>query len=327
MEIKFLPYQPHSFAFGGFEIQMLSTFNAIKQLGLNVNKLDVWDRDDNFDILHCWGLDMGNYENVYWAKRANKKVVVTALLNYYESNIQKFKFYLSSLIYKQRLIKEMLPSIDMVVVVNDKQAEVCRNILKIPNQKVSIIPNVVDDKFFNYKQSSNSENPYILAVGNICNRKNQVSLAKSCLEAKIPLLLIGKVLNGEEKYADELNNIIKQSNNITWIKGLKENSDELIKYFANCTALALPSFAEQQPIALLEAAVLRKPLIIADRAYARQKYYNNSQLVNPDSISSIKTGLKNVMDNPVSYIPDIQPLLECKSANVANAYSNVYHRI
>ncbi len=327
MKIKFLPYQPHSFAFGGFEIQMLSTFNAIKQLGINVSKLDVWDRDDNFDILHCWGLDMANYENVYWAKRAKKKVVVTALLNYYESNIQKFKFHLSSFIYKQRLIKEMLPNIDTVVVVNEKQAEVCYRYLKIPAHKVCIIPNVVDEKFFNYKPREDLKNGYILAVGNICNRKNQVNLAISCADDKIPLFLIGKVLNGEEKYADELNSIIKQSDNITWVKGLKENSDELIEYFANCTALALPSFAEQQPIALLEGAVLRKPLIIADKAYARQKYYHNSQLVNPDSISSIKTGLKNVLVNPEKYIPDIEPLLECRGINVANAYANVYNNI
>lgn len=330
MKVKYLPYQPHCFAFGGFEIQMLSTFNALKSIDINVEKMDVWDRDTDFDILHCWGIDIANYENVYWAKRAKKKVVVTALISYLESVKQLSKFSLSSLFYKQRLVKEMIKSIDRIVLVNEKQAKVLHKFYNAPLSKIEIIPNIVDDVFFNLQNQTMSKlknGHNILCVGNICSRKNQIQLTKACIDNQTPLTLIGKTIPGEEQYASRLEDIIANVSNIKWIKGLKENSDELLKHIADCGALALPSYMEQQPISLLEAAVLNKPLIIADRAYAKQKYYNNSMLVDPGSVRSIKNGINLVLNSPDNYKPDLNLLLECKASNVAEAYSRVYKNL
>lgn len=73
MKVKYAPYQAHCFAFGGFELQMLSAFEAIQECGGEVSKLDPWDRSDNFEVLHCWGLGFPHDENIYWAKRSKKK--------------------------------------------------------------------------------------------------------------------------------------------------------------------------------------------------------------------------------------------------------------
>ena len=129
MIIKYVPYQPHCFAFGGFELQMLSTYDAVKAHGLNIQKMDVWDRDDKFDILHCWGLGIGNYENIHWAKKSKKKIVVTALSTHIETIKDIAKFTISSLFYKQRLVKEMVQNIDKIVVLNDLQADLYHKFL------------------------------------------------------------------------------------------------------------------------------------------------------------------------------------------------------
>ncbi|QTE39015.1 glycosyltransferase family 4 protein [Mucilaginibacter gossypii] len=330
MKIKYLPYQPHCFAFGGFELQMLSTFNAVKAQGLDVQKLDVWSRDSTFDVLHCWGIDIANYENVYWAKRSQKKVVVTALISYFETFKQVAKFNLSSIFYKQRLVKEMVDYIDVIVAINDEQAELFKKFYKVPSHKLSVIPNIVDDRFFELRSQVKNNDPtndYILCVGNICRRKNQVLLAQACAENNIPLILIGKTIAGEEQYETQLVRIIEKSVNIQWIKGLEANSDELLKYFMNCRAFALLSYMEQQPISLLEAAVLNKPLIIANRAYAKQKYYSGSYLVNTDSVAHIKKGVDLIWDTPEVYRPNIEILQDCKGSAVAGAYTNLYERL
>jgi len=324
--VRYLPYQPHCFAFGGFELQMLSTYNAVKSTGLNIQKMDVWDRDDKFNILHCWGLGLGNYENVFWARKSKKKVVVTALSTHFETLKDIVKFNISSLVYKQRLVKEMAQNVDVLVVLNDLQADIYHKFYKVPKSKIRIIPNIVNDAFFNLrdKAMNSGNNDYLLCVGNICARKNQVLLASACAEKNIPLVLIGKTIPGEEQYEKRLKAIIENNANITWINGLKENSDELVDYFVNCKAFALPSFNEQQPISLLEAAILNKPLIIADLDYAKQKYYKNSFLVNPKSLTSIKNGVQIVMQNPETYIPDYDLLLNCKDTNVAKSYADIY---
>jgi len=327
MKINFLPFQPHCFAFGGFEVQMLATFDALAEEGVKVSKMDVWSRNQDFEILQCWGLDIANYENIKWAKKTGKKVVVTALLSYYETFVEKTRFFASSLMYKQKIIKEMLPFIDSIVVLNDLQAEVLVKNYGFPKSKIFIIPNVVSDFFF--KKRNNTQNgDYILTVGNICERKNQISLAKAAIKIGLPLVIIGKTISGEESYGEALEKISSKSENkITWIKGLQENSAELISYYANCMIFALPSFTEQQPISILEAAVLGKPILTSNRAFGKQDYYRNSMLINPSDENSIFLGLQNMLTAPLKYVPDFEHLLSCKASSVATSYDNMYRQI
>jgi len=329
MKIAYLPYQPHCFAFGGFEVQMLAAFDSLNNIGTNVFKLDVWDKTVDFDVVHCWGLDIANYENVKWAKKSGKKVVVTALVNYFETKKEIAKFFVSSIIYKQKLVKEMLSYIDTIVVVNEKQANVFIEMYKISPSKITIIPNIVNELFFDLhnKAVSLKAGSYVLTVGNVCKRKNQLNLAKACILEDRELVIIGKPLAGEENYHLELEHVISGSSKIKWIKGLAENSNELLQYFLHCSMFALPSYVEQQPIALLEAAVLNKPLLIAHKAYAKQSYYNNSYLVNPDSVNDIAKGIRDIYAMPVTYVPDYKILDECRSINVATSYIKVYNKL
>ncbi|MBC5774888.1 glycosyltransferase family 4 protein [Pontibacter sp. KCTC 32443] len=331
MKIKFLPYQPHCFAFGGFEVQTLSTLQALQEYGVDATTLDVWGRDSNFDVLHCWGLGVANYENVFWGKKAGKKVVITALLPYYETILEKAKHYLSLGVYKARLFKEMLQVVDKVVLVNELQADVCKRLFGVPSSKLEVIPNVVQQLYFDagkytgspFKQQYNLSD-FILTTGNVCSRKNQLSLARAAVKAGANLVIIGKVMEGEEKYREALEQFVQANPTITWIKGLEPGSDDLVNAYAACAAFALPSYVEQQPISLLEAAVMHKPLLISDRAYAHQKYYTNARLVNPGSTDEIAKGLQDVLNNSSKYIVPHQFLQECKAHHVAEAYADVY---
>jgi len=326
MKVKFLPYQPHCFAFGGFEIQMLSALKALENAGVDVEKMNVWSRDNDYQIVHCWGLDLANYENVKWAKKSGKMVVVTALVGYYEALVEKLKFTISSSFYKERLIKEMVTYIDRFVVLNELQANIIHEHYGVTREKIHVIPNIVDEKFYQIATENTIIADYVLIVGNVCTRKNQLALAKACVLENLQLTIIGGVLRGEEGYGEQLQQIVDNNANITWIKGLKENSAELLDYYKKCSIFALPSFIEQQPISLLEAAVMNKPLIIANKAYGKQKYYQNSYLVDPGSVKSIQDGLRKVINDKSSYLPDQDLLKECKSENVGKAYMEVYQR-
>ena len=336
MKVKFLPYQPHCFAFGGFEVQTLSTLQAVQKAGIDASKLDVWDKDSNYDILNCWGLGIANYENVYWANRSGKKVVFSALFPYYETLFEKAKFLASAAIYKVKLMREMAKLADHVIVVNDVQAEVCQRYFSVPSSRISIVPNVVKNQFFEASGQNAPTNQfvtkyntadYILTTGNVCHRKNQLNLAKACIETDTPLVIIGKVLDGETKYGQQLEKFIEGSSAVKWIRGLEPGSDELIDAYKACKAFALPSFEEQQPISLLEAAAMQKPLLIADRAYAYQKYYANALKVDPASVSSLRAGLYELKTRSEKYIPPFTVVQDCLEVNVGNAYRTVYEQL
>ncbi|WP_245869415.1 glycosyltransferase [Pontibacter ramchanderi] len=273
---------------------------------------------------------------MYWANRSGKKVVISALFPYYETLFEKAKFLASAAIYKVKLMREMARLADHVIVVNDVQAEVCQRYFSVPPSRISIAPNVVKNEFFAASGKTDRPNQFtarynvadfILTTGNVCQRKNQLNLAKACIETGTPLVIIGKVLDGETKYSQQLEQLIEKSSNVKWIRGLEPGSDELIDAYRACSAFALPSFEEQQPISLLEAAAMQKPLLIADRAYAYQKYYANALKVDPGSVTSLKAGLQELKAQRESYIPPFEVVQDCLEVNVGNAYKTVYEQL
>lgn len=327
MQIKYYPYQPHCFAFGGFDLQMLNALKAVDKLGVNVSKLDLWSLDKDFDIIHLWGVGLHNYHIIDWSKKANKKIVATLLLPYFDTIRLKLSFYKNFLTSGQREYRNYLNLIDRLVVVNELQVIILNKYFKVPRNKITIIPNIIEERFFespdfDFSSKHNVKN-YILCTGNISSRKNQLNLAKACVELKLNLVLIGKVLEGEALYAKELETIVHNNKNIKWIKGLSNASNELVSAYYQCSIFALPSIDETQPISALEASAIGKPLIMLDRMYAHQKYYNNVTFCRSGKVSDIVFALLDcgLKSNQLVYNIETD---NCREENVGNLYKSIY---
>ena len=72
---------------------------------------------------------------------------------------------------------------------------------------------------------------------------------------------------------------------------------------------------------------MRKPLLLAERPYARQKVYEGACLVDPASDDSIAAGLEQLGASPESYCPPLENLAECRPDKVADAYIEIYERV
>jgi glycosyltransferase involved in cell wall biosynthesis len=320
--------QAHCFAFGGFEIQMLSTIESINLVGeFDAIKHNYWDCSKDFEIAHFWGLSLTHYDNIIWAKKNNKKVIVTALLSYYETPMQRIKKLLSNFIYDDIFKNKMISVIDALVVISDEQKEIAIKYYSIDSSKVFVIPNIVSNNFFDLTDINKVEfSNYILTTGNVCRRKNQLQLARAVRYIpEVKLVIIGSLMDGEDSYGKELEDTINESEGqIKWIKGLPYNSKELVSYVKYAKAFALISEFENQPISLLEAAAAQIPLIIANKKFAVQKYYKNARLVDPHSLKSIVSGINDVLINPSHFIPDLQDLKNCSIETVGDQYSQLY---
>jgi glycosyltransferase involved in cell wall biosynthesis len=281
---------------------MLQTFDALRKVGVDVEKMDFWDQDDSFDIVHLWGLEMAHLNTVLWAKKKGKKVVITALLNYMETPKEKIYNLVSSHIDKVKFLKRIAGLVDSLVVLNTKQKQVAIKYYNSHPEKTQIIPIIINSDYYNYRSNGknlfDNLNDFILTTGNICERKNQYNLAQACMDLKKDLLIIGNALEGEQAYAQKLEKLIGQSENIKWIKGVNVADDILLEAYKTCSAFALPSFAEVQPTSALEAAIAAKPLLLADKEYAHQEYFKGAELVDPSSVDDIKKGIRNVLNSP-----------------------------
>jgi glycosyltransferase involved in cell wall biosynthesis len=327
MIIKFYPYQPHCFAFGGFDLQMLNTLDAIKSFSVNANKLDVWSRDNNFNIIHLWGISFHNYKIIDWSNKAGKKIVATVLLPDFDTLRQKISYLVNYYTFWKLQIK-YFNKVDKFVVVNDLQLSILVKYYKVNKDKIYIIPNIVEDQYFK-KPSFNFANKYntsdyILCVGNICKRKNQFNLAKACINLNINLVLIGNLIEGDEFYEKKLLTLIKDNNKVIWIRELPKASEELVSAYKDCKAFALISHEETQPISALEATVIGKPIILANKAYAKQEYFKNAFLVNPNSIEDIIDAISAVYKNPNKYVVDKSKINDFKSDIIGLKYKFLY---
>lgn len=329
MKITFFPFQPHCFAYGGFDLQMLNAFNSLKKLNVSVSKFDLWETNQNFDIVHLWGISPHNYQIIDWSKKCNKIVVATLLLPYYDKQLDKIKYF--ARLYCSRAFKNHLKyfsKIDRFSVVNEIQKLILHKYYFVPLFKIDIIPNIVEDKFFtrpkiDFSLKYNITN-YVLCTGNISARKNQLNLAKACTNLNLNLVLIGNILDGEITYATNLQNFINSNSNILWIKNLPNASEDLIAAYYGSLFFALPSNEETQPISALEASTCGKKCLFIKRKYAFQKYYDSPILSISESVKDIELALFNALNSnkTVSSNPFIY---ECKEFNVGNDYLKFYN--
>lgn len=330
MKIKFYPYQPHCFAFGGFDLQMINAMRSMQNLGCDVSQLDIWSRDSDFDVLHLWGIGPHNYHVIDWAKKSEKCLVATVLLPYFDTFRSKIgNLYREIFSPSFMQLVRYFALIDRIVVVNDLQADVLLRYFKVHENKIDVIPNIVDDNFFNNSINSFEDKyqirDFVLCTGNISSRKNQLNLALACISRGFPLVLIGNELTGESDYASKLSEIVSRHSNILWLDEMQSASNELVAAYNACSFFALPSLDETQPISALEAVAVKKPIMLLDRQYAKQEYYKGAVLCKSTSVSDISTALDVLVSSNLVF--DSQYIVACRAINVGKAYKDVYLKL
>ncbi len=326
--VRVVPFQPHCFAFGGFELQMIAAMESARAAGANIAPLDFWKREADFDVLHLWGLDLQHNQTVKWARSGGKKTVLSTLVEY--SGKSWLRHLVSSAVGPARLRQAMLASVDCLTAVNEGQARYLVD-LGVPGDKVRVVPNIVDDIFFRIRGSKGTgafgiEN-YVLCTGNVCQRKNQLSLVSACRKLGVPLLLVGNILTGEDDYGRAVAEAMAALDGSRWIKGLSPGSVELAEAYCGAAVFALPSHSEQQPISALEAAACGKPIVLADRTYASQEFYESAALADPDSADSIAGALRMAFDQPDAHCPPLSAIAQCRREKVGAAYMAIYERL
>ena len=111
--------------------------------------------------------------------------------------------------------------------------------------------------------------PFVLCVGAIQERKNQLLLASTCNALRLPLVLVGGVLPGQERYADQVRAAMTE-NQALGGRWLRCDDTLLASAYAACKVVSLLSASESQPASVLQAMALQKPVLLGCAPYARQ---------------------------------------------------------
>ena len=162
-----------------------------------------------------------------------------------------------------------------------------------------VVPNAVDPSFFDIKRCPDST-PTLLCVANILPLKNQVGLIEALDEVaareQFRMVFAGAVYEDSE-YGRAFRRLVSQR---SWCEyaGVADRN-RLKRLLASATALVLPSFEENCPMAVLEAMAVGLPVIASNVGGTPEIISgDNGMLFDPRDPSAIRNAVTGILSHP-----------------------------
>jgi len=293
---------PHSLMTGGLQVQATRTLEALRQYEprFDYRPFD-WTAPEKSDLYHFISLPRYLFDLARLVEFAGKPYVCTLLLGERSDFSRWWRDRLKRSL-GQPSYSQVLGKAAAVIAITGQQRQSIVHSYAVPAKKTLAIPHGVDEIFFETSDSlwkqQRGDKPFLLCVGAIQPRKNQLLLLEAANAAQVGVVLIGPVLPGKNTYAS----LVRQAVEINrqwggdWIPGLPHDDPLLASAYAACRGFVLLSHHETQPISALQALAAGKPLLLADAAYAHQPPFRDSPRVSIHHRDAIRESLRQLRE-------------------------------
>lgn len=292
MKIGVIGAVPFNLIFGGGETQAINTMRAIKNLGVDIDYYDLWNKDYSCDIVHIFGCHDWLYKWASLAKGKGYKIALSTIAYSQTKMDFKRKAYdrfdrLLPLDTTYRLNRKLIQIADILLPNSEDEGRYLDEFLGAGNKKKIVIPNATDLRYRNANKEAFVKeyglDDFVLCVGKIEPRKNQLNLVKALAGTDIPLVLLGSYIPNVKSYYDEVLAIVNKNDNMHQIEFLPYDSDMLSSIYAAARVHVLLGASETPGIVNLEAGLAGANLVVGNckpvyeylGEYARYVDYNN----------------------------------------------------
>ncbi|WP_432472036.1 glycosyltransferase [Amphritea sp. HPY] len=304
MKVMFATYPMAFHTPGGGEIQLLAYQKHLPAQGIEVIPFDQWSpRFLEYNLVHFFSCVGGSSHFCGFVKQLDLPLIVSSSLWITEETKD---------LYPIGEIRTQLDLADCVVANSDMECDMLSQVLDLPRDKFSTVYNGVDDIFFDkpspdlFRREFGIGQPFILNVGNIEPRKNQLRLAQAMKSfPDYKLVLIGHVR--DQAYFENLMETAEEQ--LIHIGSLPHESELLRSAYQSCEAFVLPSTLETPGLAALEAAAQGAALVVTKEGSTQEYFADDAIYVNPESIDSISQGVSAALSGQLSAI-DVKRLEE-----------------
>ena len=137
---------------------------------------------------------------------------------------------------------------------------------------------------------------WLICVGRIDTRKNQLRLLDAIEGSDYRLLLVGRCSPGQQKYAEKVMRRIRDNPNIRHIEQIP--NEELYQLYRVCKVSVLPSWFETPGLVSLEAAVMGCNIVVSDRGTTRDYFGDYAFYCDAMSSKSIREQIDKAFAAP-----------------------------
>lgn len=305
MKVLIASFQSITMVHGGPHTQVLETARHLRTRGVDIEFIDPWKSYDlkSFDLAHVFSAGIGTHEIAVRLDHFKVPLVVSPI--FYTSHSPRFVRGVRALeklanrvgrgIWTDYGLAEHICRLSRVVLPNTTaESDLICNGLRIPRDRITVIPNGVDDRFAQADPElfikTYGIRHFVLNVGHIGSpRKNVLSLIRAVKSLDVPCVIIGKV--HRNRYSDRCLQEAALNKNVRIIEGLPNNSEMLASAYAACDTFVLPSFYETPGIAALEAALAGAKIVITPHGGTLEYFGREANYVDPTSVKSIRHGI------------------------------------
>jgi glycosyltransferase involved in cell wall biosynthesis len=330
MRILFDHHQPFALAHGGFQIQIEQSKAALERAGVTVDFLRWWDASQSCDLIHCFGLPPETLLGL--SRQKGIKLVISQLLGglgarpAWKRALQKLAIHAALRTLPGPVIHrtgwDIWSAADALIAVTSWEAELMAEVFRAPQERIHVIPNAVNDFFFQAAPSPRTK--WLVTAASILPVKRLVETAQAAIRAQTPYWVVGRPFSESDDYFLKFDALVRQHPAFLRFDNVMLPQSEVAVIYRQARGFVLLSQWESQSLSALEAAASGCPLLLSDLPWARSTFGDRASYC-PLS-SSERTA--RYMSRFYEQCPKLQPPPQPLSWNeVAQRLQSVYEQV
>ncbi len=276
MKILFESPTPVMLAHGGAHIQIEQTRAGLEAIGVEVDYLRWWDKEQTGDLIHYFGTPSNAFLEL--AKAARQPVVMTNLFT--EScNRSADRLARQGLMIKFAvnlpIIKQVKGQLNWLVYANAThnvvglkcEQAVLEKSFHVPPEKISLVPLGLSANYLKAGPGRRNAD-HLICTGTITQRKNSVELAQLARAAGTPMLFLGKPYHPQDPYWLRFQELV--DGKIVKYQPHVESEAEMIRQLQSARGFVIMSKFENWCLSAHEAIACGLPILVQDQNWSRE---------------------------------------------------------